>query len=54
MHWTSKIDPKIKELELRKQPVIIRVNKFDEESAKKFSLEVATAHNTVDRRLFLL
>ena len=46
MHWTSKIDPKIKELELRKQPVIIRVNKFDEESAKKFSLEVATAHNT--------
>jgi ATP-dependent Clp protease protease subunit len=46
MHWTSKIDPKIKELELRKQPVIIRVNKFDEESAKKFSLEIGTAHNT--------
>jgi ATP-dependent Clp protease protease subunit len=46
MHWTSEIDPKIKELELRKQPVIIRVNKFDEESAKKFSLEIATAHNT--------
>ena len=46
MHWTSEIDPKIKELELRKQPIIIRVNKFDEESAKKFALEVATAHNT--------
>ena len=46
MHWTSKIDPKIKEIELRKQPVIIRVNKFDEESAKKFTAEVATAHNT--------
>ena len=46
MHWTSEIDPKIKELELRKQPVIIRVNKFDEESAKKFSLEIAAAHNT--------
>ena len=46
MHWTSKIDPKIKEIELRKQPVIIRVNKFDEEAAKKFALEMATAHNT--------
>ena len=46
MHWTTDIDPKIKEVELRKQPVIIRVNKFDEESAKKFSLEMAAAHNT--------
>ena len=46
MHWTSKIDPKIKELELRKQPVIIRVNKFDEESAEKFVNEMAQAHNT--------
>jgi len=46
MHWTTEIDPKIKEIELRKQPIMIRVNKFDEESAKKFSLEVAAAHNT--------
>lgn len=46
MHWTTDIDPKIKELELRKQPVIIRVNKFTEESAKKFSQEMAQAHNT--------
>lgn len=46
MHWTSDIDPKIKEIELKKQPVIIRVNKFDEDSAKKFSLEMAQAHNT--------
>ena len=46
MHWTSEIDPKVKEIELRKQPVIIRVNKFDEESARKFSVEVAQAHNT--------
>jgi len=46
MHWTSEIDPKIKEIELRKQPVIIRVNKFDEESAKKFALEIGQAHNT--------
>lgn len=46
MHWTTDIDPKIKELELRKQPMIIRVNKFDEESAKKFALEMGAAHNT--------
>jgi ATP-dependent Clp protease protease subunit len=46
MHWTSEIDPKIKEIELRKQPIIIRVNKFDEEAAKKFAAEMATAHNT--------
>ena len=36
----------IKELELRKSPVIVRVNKFDEESSKKFASEVAQAHNT--------
>ena len=46
MKWTTHISPLIKEVELRKNPVIIRVNKFDEESAKKFSQEVAQAHNT--------
>jgi len=46
MHWTTEIDSKIKEIELRKQPMIIRVNKFDEASAKKFSQEIAQAHNT--------
>ena len=46
MKWTVNIDPKIKELELRKQPVIIRVNKFDEDSAKQFQAEIAQAHNT--------
>ena len=46
MHWTSDIDPKIKELELRKQPMMIRVNKFDEESARKFAAEMGQAHNT--------
>ena len=46
MKWTTKISPLIKEIELRKNPVIVRVNKFDEESAKKFSLEMAQAHNT--------
>jgi ATP-dependent Clp protease protease subunit len=46
MKWTSKISPLLKEVELRKSPIIIRVNKFDEESAKKFDQEIAQAHNT--------
>ena len=46
MKWTTTISPLIKEIELRKQPVIIRVNKFDEETSAKFQLEVAQAHNT--------
>lgn len=46
MLWKLNIDKQIKELELRHNPVIIRVNKFDEESAKDFSSQVALAHNT--------
>ena len=46
MHWISNVSPLLKEVELRKNPVIIRVNKFDEDSAKKFSDEMALAHNT--------
>jgi ATP-dependent Clp protease protease subunit len=46
MKWTTKVSLLIKEIELRKSPVIIRVNKFDEESALKFDQEVAQAHNT--------
>ncbi len=46
MKWTTKISPLIKEIELRKSPIIIRVNKFDEDSAKKFDQEIAQAHNT--------
>jgi len=40
------ISPLIKTLELRKSPVIIRVNKFDEESASNFALDMAQAHST--------
>lgn len=36
----------IGEVELRKQPVVIRVNKFDEESAKKFADAMSEAQNT--------
>ncbi len=46
MKWTSSVSPLLKEYELRKSPIIIRVNKFDEESAKKFATEIAAAHNT--------
>lgn len=46
MKWTTEISPEIKEVELRKNPVIIRVNKFDEDAAKTFSQEIAQAHNT--------
>tara|TARA_Y100000034_G_C6855557_1_gene388750 strand:+ start:512 stop:1114 length:603 start_codon:yes stop_codon:yes gene_type:complete len=46
MNWISKISPLIKEVELRKNPVIIRVNKFDEKSSKEFQDQMALAHNT--------
>ena len=46
MIWTSKVSPLIKEVELRKQPVIIRVNKFDEKSANDFATKMALAHST--------
>jgi ATP-dependent Clp protease protease subunit len=46
MHWTTEISPLLKEYELRKSPIIIRVNKFDEESSKKFIEQMALAHNT--------
>lgn len=46
MHWTSKIDNKIEKVELRKNPIIVRVNKFDEKAAKEFQEQVALAHNT--------
>ena len=46
MNWKVKASHLLKEYELRKSPVILRVNKFDEDSASKFALEMATAHNT--------
>lgn len=46
MKFKTKISSLVKEFELRKSPVIIRVNKFNEESAKKFAQSMAAAHNT--------
>lgn len=46
MLWKRNIDSNIKSVELRSSPVIIRVNKFDEKSAKEFAEKIASAHNT--------
>tara|TARA_Y100000589_G_scaffold318852_1_gene346786 strand:+ start:5111 stop:5713 length:603 start_codon:yes stop_codon:yes gene_type:complete len=46
MIWTSRISPLLKEVELRKPPIIVRVNKFTEDSAKKFHQEMAMAHSS--------
>jgi ATP-dependent Clp endopeptidase proteolytic subunit ClpP len=46
MNWISRVSPLLKEYELRRNPVIVRVNKFDEDAAKQFQGEVAAAHNT--------
>ena len=46
MLWKRNIDSNIKTVELRSNPVIIRVNKFDEKSAKEFAEKMASAHNT--------
>lgn len=46
MLWKYNTSPLIKEYELNMQPVIVTVNKFDEESAKEFRNKVAAAHNT--------
>ena len=46
MLWKTTIDKNIKNVELRNNPVIIRVNRFDEKSATEFANKVAQAHNT--------
>ena len=46
MKWVFNQSRLIKELELQKSPVIIRVNKFTEDSVKDFQSKVALAHNT--------
>lgn len=46
MHWTSNVDPLIKDIELKRSPVMIRVNRFDEESAADFAAKMGAAQNT--------
>ena len=46
MIWKSKISTLVKDIELRKPPVIIKVNKFDEKSASDFATKMSMAHST--------
>ena len=46
MHWTTKVSPLIKDIELKHSPVMIRVNDFTEESAADFALKMGVAQNT--------
>ena len=46
MNFLTEISPLIKTIELKQEPVIITINKFDEESAIDFSSAVSIAHNT--------
>ena len=46
MFWNTNIDNKIEKVDLRKSPVIITVNKFNEESTKKFRTDINMAANS--------
>ena len=46
MNFVADVSHHIKAVELRVDPVIIRVNKFDEESAKEFTELMSRAQNT--------
>ena len=46
MLWKLNVSQNIKDIELRHTPVFVRVNKFDEESAKVFDSQISHAHNT--------
>ena len=46
MIWEFQVAQEIKEFELRNNPVIVTVNKFNEESAKEFRNRVSLAHST--------
>ena len=46
INFIAEVSPLIKEVELRSDPVVITVNKFDEESANEFATLVSAAQNT--------
>ncbi len=46
MIFLTEISPLIKTIELKQEPVIVTINKFDEESAADFASAVSIAHNT--------
>ena len=46
INFIADVSPLIKEVELRSDPVVITVNKFDEETANEFATLVSAAQNT--------
>jgi len=46
MLWKTEFSALLKDFELKHQPVIIRVNKFDEKSAQDFNSKMAAAQST--------
>lgn len=46
INFIADVSPLIKDVELRSDPVVITVNKFDEESANEFAVLVSAAQNT--------
>ena len=46
INFIADVSPLIKEIELRSDPVVITVNKFDEESANEFATLMSSAQNT--------
>jgi len=46
MIWKTEFSSLLKDFELKHQPVIIRVNKFDEKGAQDFNAKMAAAHST--------
>ena len=46
MLWKTQFSPLLKDFELKHQPVIIRVNKFDEKAAQDFNSKMAAAQST--------
>jgi ATP-dependent Clp protease, protease subunit len=46
MNLFKEVSSLLKEVELRYSPIIIRVNKFDEDAARKFSDEMSAAQST--------
>ena len=46
MNVIKNFSPLLKEPQLLQQPVVVRINKFDEPTAKAFSVAVGKAHNT--------
>ncbi len=46
MKYTKLVDPAIRKIELHKPPVIVRVNKFNEEAAEGFTKDMNEARNS--------